>query len=280
MPSSTARRLALTSAALTATLTLSACGSAADDPAPDADASAPLRVAVTPVPHADILQFVDEELAADAGIDLEIVEFTDYVQPNVALADGSLDANYFQHEPYLAEQESAAGYDFAAVTPVHLEPLGLYSEQVGSVEELADGAQVAIPNDPTNGARALQLLADQGLISLADTGEASATVLDLTASMLEEGQRRAEAAQLPRSLPDVDAAVINGNYAIEAGLSPTQDAIAAESPQGNPYANLLVVRAGDESDPRVATLAELLGSEEVARFIEETYDGTVISARS
>lgn len=264
---------------LVGALALTACGSDADAGA-EASADAPLKVGVSPVPHAEILQFVDDELAEEAGIDLELVEFTDYVQPNVALDDGSLDANYFQHEPYLEEQKAAAGYDFVAVTPVHLEPLGLYSDTVGSVDELPDGAQVAIPNDPTNGARALQLLADQGLITLADTGEASATVLDVETNPKGLKFVEIEAAQLPRSLPDVDAAVINGNYAIEADLSPAEDAIAAESPEGNPYANLLVVRAGDEDDPRIVKLAELLASDEVAQFIEETYSGTVISARS
>ncbi|WP_431473062.1 MetQ/NlpA family ABC transporter substrate-binding protein [Ornithinimicrobium sp. W1665] len=275
--------LPLTALLPAAALLLTACGTgtAPSSGTDDADAgTGPLTVGVSPVPHAEILQFVDDELAADAGLDLELVEFTDYVQPNVALDDGSLDANYFQHEPYLAEQEAAAGYDFEAVTPVHLEPLGLYSRTLGSVEEIGDGAQVAIPNDPTNGARALQLLADQGLITLADTGEASATVLDVEENSRNLDFVEIEAAQLPRSLPDVDAAVINGNYAIEADLSPAEDAIAAESAEGNPYANLLVVRAGDGSDPRVAALAELLGSAEVARFIEETYAGTVVSARS
>jgi D-methionine transport system substrate-binding protein len=274
--------LSLTALLAAGALALTACGTDAEAGAgADAvSADTPLKVGVSPVPHAEILQFVDDELAADAGIDLELVEFTDYVQPNVALDDGSLDANFFQHEPYLAEQEAAAGYDFQAVAPVHLEPLGLYSEEAGSVDEIQDGAQVAIPNDPTNGARALRLLADQGLITLADTGETSATVLDVENNTKNLEFVEIEAAQLPRSLPDVDAAVINGNYAIEADLSPAEDAIAAESPEGNPYANLLVVRAGDESDPRVVKLAELLASDEVAQFIEETYDGTVISARS
>ncbi len=260
-------------------LVLTACGGDADADAAG-EQTGPLTVGVSPVPHADILRFVDEELAEESGLDLEIVEFTDYIQPNVALDDGSLDANYFQHEPYLAEQEAAAGYDFEAVTPVHLEPLGLYSDKVGSVEDIGEGAQVAIPNDPTNGARALQLLADQGLLTLTDTGDASPTVLDVADNTKGLRFVEIEAAQLPRSLPDVEAAVINGNYAIEADLSPAEDAIAAEAPEGNPYANLLVVRAGDESDPRVRTLAELLASEEVERFIEETYDGTVVPAAS
>ncbi|WP_131103622.1 MetQ/NlpA family ABC transporter substrate-binding protein [Ornithinimicrobium sufpigmenti] len=262
-------------------LALSACGSdTAAETGGTAEDSGPLTVGVSPLPHAQILQFVDDELAEEAGLELELVEFTDYLQPNVALDDGSLDANYFQHAPYLAEQEAAAGYDFEAVAPVHLEPLGLYSATLGTVEEIPDGAQIAIPNDPTNGARALHLLADQGLLTLADTGEASATVLDIEDNPQDLQFVEIEAAQLPRSLPDVDAAVINGNYAIQADLSPATDALAAEAPEDNPYANLLVVRAGDEDDPRIAQLAELLGSEEVARFIEDTYDGAVISARS
>lgn len=275
------RPFALTALLAAGALTLSACGSdSVGDTGTTADESGPLTVGVSPVPHAEILQFVDDELAEQVGLDLELVEFTDYLQPNVALDDGSLDANYFQHAPYLAEQEAAAGYEFEAVTPVHLEPLGLYSATLGSVEEIPAGAQIAIPNDPTNGARALHLLADQGLLTLGDTGEASATVLDIEDNPQDLQFVEIEAAQLPRSLPDVDAAVINGNYAIQADLSPATDALAAEAPEGNPYANLLVVRTGDEDDPRIAQLAELLGSDEVARFIEDTYDGAVISARS
>lgn len=272
------RTLTLTALVTTAALTLSACGS--DSAADTAGDAGPLTVGVSPLPHAQILQFVDDELAEEAGLDLELVEFTDYLQPNVALDDGSLDANYFQHAPYLAEQEAAAGYDFEAVTPVHLEPLGLYSATLARVEEIPDGAQIAIPNDPTNGARALHLLADHGLLTVADTGESSATVLDIEDNPKNLEFVEIEAAQLPRSLPDVDAAVINGNYAIQADLSPATDALAAEAPEDNPYANLLVVRAGDEDDPRIAQLAELLGSDEVAEFIAETYDGAVISARS
>lgn len=269
-------RAILTATTLASALTLAACGSA--DPAGDADADGPLRVGVSPVPHAQILEFVDAELAPGAGLDLELVEFTDYIQPNVALDDGDLDANYFQHEPYLAAQEADAGYDFVAVTPVHLEPLGLYSESVTSVGELPDGARIAIPNDPTNGARALQLLADQGLITLDDTGGTAPTVLDVQDNPRDLEFAEVEAAQLPRSLADVDAAVINGNYANEAGLSPAQDAIVAESVGGNPYANLLVVRTGDEDDPRVEKLARLLASEEVADFVNRTFDGAVIPA--
>ena len=275
------RPFTLTALLFAGALALSACGSGSATETPGtADDAGLLTVGVSPLPHAEILQFVDDELAEEAGLDLELVEFTDYLQPNVALDDGSLDANYFQHAPYLAEQEAAAGYDFEAVTPVHLEPLGLYSATLARVEEIPDGAQIAIPNDPTNGARALHLLADHGLLTVADTGESSATVLDIEDNPKNLEFVEIEAAQLPRSLPDVDAAVINGNYAIQADLSPATDALAAEAPEDNPYANLLVVRAGDEDDPRIAQLAELLGSDEVAEFIAETYDGAVISARS
>ncbi len=268
--------LALTT--LAAAVLLAGCG--ADSEASDGAAAADGKVTVgaSTVPHAEILQFVQDELAADAGLEVEIVEFTDYVQPNVALDDGSLDANYFQHEPYLVEQEADAGYDFEIVTPVHLEPLALYSDSLNSLEELPDGAQVAIPNDPTNGARALELLAGEGLITLADTGESSATVLDIDENPKSLEFTEIEAAQLPRSLADVDAAVINGNYAVESGLSPAEDSIAVESADDNPYANLLVTVAGHEDDEDLQKLAELLTSQEVASFIEDTYDGAVIAA--
>ena len=278
MPSSTARRLALTSAALTATLTLSACGSAADDPAPDADASAPLRVAVTPVPHADILQFVDEELAADAGIDLEIVEFTDYVQPNVALDQGSVDANYYQHGVFLADQEEQAGYDFTGLATISFQPMGLYSRTVTDLAALPEGATVAIPNDPVNGSRGLKLLAQEGLITLADPDAAVPTLLDVTGNDKELRFEEVEAAQLPRSLGDVDVAAVPGNYALDAELSPQDDALVAEDTSDTTYANQLVVRAGDEEDPRIVTLLGLLTSEEVRRHIDETYDGAVVAA--
>ena len=273
MPRSTRTTLA---AVATATLLgLTACGggeaelSAADEP---------LRVGASPVPHAEILRFVDEELADDAGLDLEIVEFTDYVQPNVALDDGSLDANYFQTVPYLEEQEASAGYDFTALEPVHIEPLGIYSESLTDLADLPDGATVAIPNDPTNAARALRLLEANDLITLADTGDAAPTALDIEANPKDLEIQQVEAAQLPRSLADVDAAVINGNYAIDADLSPAEDALALEEAEGNPNANLLVVRSGNEDAERIVQLEELLHSDEVRQFIEETYAGAVLPA--
>ncbi|GGI05084.1 MetQ/NlpA family ABC transporter substrate-binding protein [Egicoccus halophilus] len=266
-------------ATLAAVLLLTACGGG-DTGGEQADGSpdAPLRVGVSPVPHADILGFVADELAADAGLEIEVVEFTDYIQPNVALDEGELDANYFQTVPYLEEQMATAGYDFVALEPVHVEPLGLYSERHGALDELPDGATVAIANDPTNAARGLRLLEANGLITLADTGDAAPTVLDLEDNPRDLDITEIEAAQLPRTLQDVDAAVINGNYAIEAGLVPADDALALEAAEGNPNANLVVVREGDQDDPRIEQLEELLHSDEVRDFIDTTYEGAVLPA--
>ncbi len=262
-------------------LGLTACGTDSD-PATggsgdQADPSAPLAVAATPVPHADILHFVQENLAEEAGLELDIREFTDYVLPNTALQNGEVDANYFQHQPYLDDFNANQGTDLVGVVNVHLEPLGLYSHSVDSLDELGAGSTVAIPNDTTNGGRALKLLADNGVIELAESAGSDATVADVTDA---HGIRfdELEAATLPRALDDVDAAVINGNYALEADLSPADDALVSEEAEDNPYANLLAVRAGDEDDPRVRTLAELLTSPEVKQFIEDTYQGSVVPA--
>ncbi|MFC5043265.1 MetQ/NlpA family ABC transporter substrate-binding protein [Ornithinimicrobium kibberense] len=235
-------------------------------------------MAVTPVPHADILAFVDEELADDAGIDLEIVEFTDYVQPNVALDQGSVDANYYQHGVFLADQEEQAGYDFTGLATISFQPMGLYSETVTDLAALPDGATVAIPNDPVNGSRGLKLLAQEGLITLADPDAPVPTLLDVTDNAKDLQFEEVEAAQLPRSLGDVDVAAVPGNYALDAELSPQDDALVAEDTGDTTYANQLVVRAGDEEDPRIVTLLELLTSEEVRRHIDETYDGAVVAA--
>src|SRR3712207_315295 len=268
-------RLTSLLAASAATALLAACGggeaelSAADEP---------LQVGASPVPHAEILRYIDENFAGDAGLDLEIVEFTDYVQPNVALDDGSLDANYFQTIPYLEEQETSDDYAFEQLEPVHIDPLGIYSRALTDLAGLPDGATVAIPNDPTNAARALRLLEANDLLTLADTGEAAPTSLDIELNPKDLQISEVEAAQVPRSLADVDIAVINGNYAIEADLVPAEDALALEEAEGNPNANLLVVRAGDEEDERIQQLEELLHFDEVRQFIEQTYEGAVIPA--
>jgi D-methionine transport system substrate-binding protein len=261
---------------------LAACGSSTDS-APAATDSpgeslGTVTVGATPVPHAEILQFVQQELAPAAGLDVKVVEFTDYVQPNVALAEGQLDANYFQTVPYLAEQSAAAGWDFVNVGGVHLEPLGLYSQKFTDVADLPTGATVAIPNDPTNGGRALRLLAANDLIGLKDTGDVSPTARDITDNPKDLRIREIDAAQLPRSLQDVDAAVINGNFAIEANLNPAKDALVLESSEGNPNVNILVARNGQQGDPRIQALIGLLQSPEVTAFIEEKYSGAVIPA--
>lgn len=273
----TARTTAL---ALAAALTLSACGgdADADEGGSAVDTDAPLKVAATPVPHAEILHFVSDELAEDAGLDLEIVEFTDYVQPNVALDDGSVDANYYQHQVYLADQEATAGYDFTELMGVNFQPQGLYSETVTDLTDVPEGATVAIPNDPVNGARGLLLLQEEGLLTLADDAGDVPTSLDITDNPLNLEFSEVEAAQLPRSLEDVELAAIPGNYAIEADLNPADDALSVESAEGSPYVIQLVTRTGNEQDPRLELLQELLSSEETRQFIEETYDGAVVPA--
>ncbi|WP_026369977.1 MetQ/NlpA family ABC transporter substrate-binding protein [Kallotenue papyrolyticum] len=240
--------------------------------------SAPLRVGATPVPHAEILRFIKDNLAQREGLQLEIIEFTDYVQPNLALNDGQIDANYFQHVPYMEEFGKQRGIDMVAVVPVHIEPLGIYSRTVQSLDAVPQGAVVAIPNDATNAGRALQLLAANGLITLREGVGTNATVRDITGNPKNLQITELEAAQLPRALEDTTLAVINGNYAIEAGLTPSKDALALESGQNNPYANVLVVLRGHENDPRVQALARLLQSPEVKQFIEDKYQGSVLPA--
>lgn len=269
--------LSLTALALTSALALSACGgdATADE---QAGGLTTVRVAVTPVPHATILEFVDEELAADAGLDLEIVEFTDYVQPNVALDEGSVDANYYQHGVFLADQSRAAGYEFTGLSTISFQPMGLYSHSVTDLASVPEGAVVAIPNDPVNGSRGLKLLAAEGLITLTDPDAPVPTVLDIEDNPRNLRFEEVEAPQLPRSLADVDLAAVPGNFALDADLSPAEDALVAEDTSDTTYANQLVVRAGDEDDPALQALLELLTSEEVREFIDQTYDGAVVAA--
>ncbi|HEY0733843.1 MAG TPA: MetQ/NlpA family ABC transporter substrate-binding protein [Herpetosiphonaceae bacterium] len=237
-----------------------------------------LKVGASPVPHAEILKFVQDNLAAAAGLNIEIEEFTDYVQPNVALNDKQIDANFFQHVPYMEDQATQRGIDMVAVTSVHIEPLGIYSNKVKSLQEVADQAVVAIPNDATNGGRALQLLATNGLLTLEEGVGTNATVQDITANPKQLQIEELEAAQLPRSLEDTDIAVINMNYALEANLKPSTDALALEAGKDNPYANVLAVLRDRQSDPNIQKLAQLLNSPEVKQFIEEKYQGAVLPA--
>ncbi|MFJ7157788.1 MetQ/NlpA family ABC transporter substrate-binding protein [Streptomyces sp. NPDC101118] len=263
-------------------LGLTACGTSSDPASSKADggkdaASKPLVVAASPSPHADVLNFVKDNLAKKAGLDLEVKEFTDYVLPNTATQQGQVDANYFQHKPYLDDFNAKNGTTIVPVVDVHLEPLGLYSKKVKGLKDIKAGQTIAVPNDTTNEGRALQLLAANGLITLKDGVGTSAKLSDITDKKGLEF-KELEAATVPRALNDVDAAVINGNYALEADLKPAKDALVLEKAEGNPYANFLAVKKGNENDPRVQKLAKLLNSPEVKKFIEDKYDGSVIPA--
>ncbi|MGQ4417373.1 MetQ/NlpA family ABC transporter substrate-binding protein [Streptomyces sp. SAS_269] len=268
----------LTTAVLAAgalTLGLSACGSDKDS-AGASDYSGPLVVAASPTPHAEILNFVKKNLAKKAGLDLEVKEFTDYITPNTATEDGSVDANYFQNQPYLDDFNQKRGTHIAPVVTVHLEPLGLYSHKVKKADALKSGATIAVPNDAVNEARALKLLATNGLITLKDGVGTEATPRDITKNPKKLQFKEVEAAQTARSLDDVDAAVINGNYAISSGIKPAKEALVLESAKNSPYGNFLAVKEGNEKDPRVKKLAKLLTSPEVKKFIEDKYQGSVI----
>ncbi|MFE3829820.1 MetQ/NlpA family ABC transporter substrate-binding protein [Streptomyces sp. NPDC059092] len=280
----TTLKITATAAVTTAlALGLSACGTSSDPgggasaAGASADPSKPLVVAASPTPHADILNFVKKNLAEKAGLKLEVKEFTDYVLPNTATQSGEVDANFFQHKPYLDDFNKKKGTDIVPVVNVELEPLGLYSHKVKDLKSLKAGRTVAVPNDTTNEGRALKLLADNGVITLKDgvgTDANLSSVKDAKGLKFKE----LEAATLPRALNDVDAAVINGNYAIEAKLKPAEDALALEKSDGNPYANFLAVKRGNEKDPRVVKLAKLLNSDEVKKYIDDTYDGSVIAS--
>jgi D-methionine transport system substrate-binding protein len=229
-------------------------------------------------PHAEILE-VAKGLLASKGYELEIVEYNDYVQPNLALDAGDLDANYFQHQPYLDEFNQDRGLDLVSVAIIHYEPYGIYPGKTKSLEDLKDGAEIAIPNDGTNEARALLLLEAQGIIKLAEGVGMKATVIDIAENPKNLVIHEIEAAQLARSLQDVDLAVINGNYAIQAGLNVSKDAIAVEdkdSIAAETYGNIIAVRKGDEDREEIKALVEALKSDEVKEFIESTYEGAVV----
>ena len=235
-----------------------------------------IKVGVSPGEHAEIMEQV-AKVAAPKGLNIEVVEFSDYVVPNQALADGDLNANSFQHQPYLDNQIKDRGFPLVSVAKTITTPMGIYSSKVASLDELADGAKIAIPNDPTNGGRALLLLQDLGLLKLAEGTGLVPTVLDITENPKNFTFLELDAAQLPRALPDAAAAIINTNYALAAGLNPNDDTIAREKAD-SPYANVIVVRQGDESAPWLATLIEAYHSPEIKEFINEHYEGSVITA--
>lgn len=237
-----------------------------------------LKVAATAVPHAELLQFVKPQLQAQ-GVDLQVREFSDYVQPNAAVEDKQLDANFFQHQPYLNSYNKDRKSSLVQVPNggIHVEPFGAYSQKIKHIKDLKDGAVVAIPNDPSNGGRALLLLQKQGLIELKDPKNITATPIDIVKNPKKLKFRELEAALLPRALADVDVALINTNYAIEAKLNPTKDALFIEGAE-SPYVNIIVARADRANDPVIQKLVKALRTPEVKKFIQEKYKGAVVPA--
>lgn len=275
---------ALITTLLVVSLALAGCGgtnqsssSGSSAVAQNASGMKTLKVGATAVPHAEILEVVKPLLEKD-GIKLEIVEFNDYVQPNLALNDKELDANFFQHEPYLKNfMEEHKEVKLKNAFGVHIEPMGIYSKKVKDLKELKDGASIAIPNDPTNGGRSLLLLQKAGLLKLKDGVNEKATVQDIAENPHNFKFQEVEAAQVPRTLEDVDAAVINTNYAMQVNLVPTKDALFMED-NTSPYVNILAVRDGDENRPEIQALIKALQSKEVKDFINEKYKGAVVPA--
>ncbi len=244
-----------------------------------ASAAVEIRVGASPTPHAEILQVAGEQLAKE-GYVLRIVEYSDYVQPNMALEAKDLDANFFQHKPYLDDFNKEKGTRIHSMATVHYEPFGIYAGRTKDLAELKDGAVVAVPNDTTNEARALLLLQTQGLIKLKEGAGLTATRRDITENPKNLRIEELEAAQLVRSLPDVDIAIINGNYAILGGLK-VKDALAVEpsdSVAAATYANIVAVRAGDEQRPALQALVKALKSEKVKAFMLKKYEGAVVPA--
>lgn len=292
------KSLYLLTAAVLAAGALTACGSKADsttsgsEPVVESKAdstaeqsksgedSADLEdiiVGATPSPHAEVLEAV-KDLLKEKGYNLVVKEYTDYVQPNLALDSGDLDANYFQHKPYLDQFNEENKTSLVSAAAIHYEPFGIYAGKTSSLEELKDGAKIAVPNDVSNEARALLLLADKGLIGLKDGVEMDATKNDIVKNDKNFEIIEVEAAQLPRSLPDVDVAVINGNYAIEAGFK-VSDALAtedADSIAATTYANIVAVRQGEEESEKTKALVEALTSDTVKKFMEDKYEGAVV----
>ena len=238
------------------------------------NAAEKIVVAATPVPHAEILNQAKEDLKKE-GYTLEVKEFTDYVLPNLATDNSEVDANFFQHMPYLEEFNKSKGTKLVKVANIHIEPMAVYSKKYKNFNELKDGAKIAVPNDPTNESRALDIIAKTGLVGFND--KVLKTPIDITQNPKNIKFIELKAAQLPRALSDVDVAVINSNYALSANLNPVKDSIFIED-KNSPYANILVVKEGKEQDPKIKALTKALQSEKIKKFIEEKYNGAVIPA--
>lgn len=234
-----------------------------------------VKVGATPVPHAELLNFVKPQLAKE-GVDLQVVEFTDYVKPNLSLSDKELDANFFQHIPYLEKFAKERNLKLMVLDKIHIEPMGVYSRKIKDLKELPEGAKVGIPNDPTNGGRSLVLLEKAGLLKLKAGAGISATPKDIAENPKKLQVIEVEAAALPRALDDTTISVINSNFAMEAKLNPVKDSLFIE--KDSPYANIIAVRAGDEKRPELQKLAKALKTPEVKKFIEDKYKGAVVPA--
>ena len=264
------RRSIVLALALCLLLCLTACGGGNKD-------KGTIKIGATPAPHEEILEVVKDTLAQE-GYTLEIVEYNDYIQPNNSVEDGSLDANYFQHITYMNEFNTEHGTHLVSAAGIHYEPFGLYAGKCGSLAELQDGAQIAVPNDATNEARALLLLEQEGLIKLTEGVGLNATASDIAENPHNYKLVELEASQVPARLQDVDVAVINGNYAIDAGLK-VSDALAVEAADGaaaEAYVNVIAVKEGNENNEGIQALIKALKSDEVRSFIEETYEGAVV----
>ena len=273
--------LALIAALVVATLAFAGCGgsqssSSSSSSAAQTSGTKTLKVGATAVPHAEILEAA-KPLLEKEGIKLDIVEFNDYVQPNLALNDKELDANFFQHDPYLQNfMEEHKEVKLVSAGGIHIEPMGIYSKKVKDLKDLKDGATISIPNDPTNGGRVLLMLQEKGLIKLKPEAGLKATPLDVIENPKKLKFVELDAAQLARSLDDLDAAAINTNFAISAGLNPKTDSIAQENPDG-PYVNILVVREADKNKPWVAQLVKAYHNDEIRRFIDTQFKGSVLA---
>ena len=271
---------ALIAALAFSALALAGCGGqqgASSGASSAASGAKTLKVGATAVPHAEILEAA-KPLLEKEGITLEIVEFNDYVQPNLALNDKELDANFFQHEPYLKNfMDEHKEVKLKNAAGIHIEPMGVYSRKIKKLDELKDGATIAIPNDPTNGGRSLLLLEKAGIIKLKEGVGEKATVGDIAENKKNIKFQEVEAAQVPRTLDDVDAAVINSNFAMQVNLDPTKDAMFIED-STSPYVNIIAVREGDENRPEIQALIKVLHSDEIKQFITEKYKGAVVPA--
>lgn len=263
-----------------ATFGLAGCGDSGSNGAASKEDDKTITVAASPTPHAEILNKAVKPLVEKDGYKLEVKEFTDYVQPNTATEDGEVDANYFQHKPYLDNFNKEKGTHLVSVEGIHFEPFGLYPGKTKDLQNLQDGATVAVPNDATNEARALLLLQDAGLIKLKDGIDptSDATKLDITENPKNLDIQEIAAEQLPRSLADVDLAVINGNYALQADLNAAEDSLITENPDyAKVYVNVVACRSGEENSDKIQALKKALQSDDVKKYVDETYKGAVVT---